>query len=157
VIKDAVNIMRLVEDLNSDNLYSRPGCMFYWRLSWYPRMQQSLTCYYILSFIFPSNTTIYQLTHISLCIIEFIGRTMPLYVSAHGAIFRWYINNLILLNYVFLWIHVLYLSLCVTITWGNIVCFSHFCLITVICTDCILYCFKNVLNKYLNLLKVLKH
>jgi hypothetical protein len=46
---------------------------------------------------------------------------------------------------------------CVTITWRNIVCFSHFCLITVICTDCISYCFKNVLNMYLNLLKVLKH
>jgi hypothetical protein len=30
---------------------------------------------YILSFVFPSNTTIYQLTHISLCIIQFIGRT----------------------------------------------------------------------------------
>jgi hypothetical protein len=29
-------------------------------------------------------------------------------------------------------------------------------LITVICTDCILHYFENVLNKYLNLLKVLK-
>jgi hypothetical protein len=46
-----------------------------------------------MSFIFLSNTTIYQLTHISLCIIEFIGHTMPLHVLAHGAIFRRYINK----------------------------------------------------------------
>jgi hypothetical protein len=57
---------------------------------------------YILSFIF-RQTQRYtnQLTHISLCIIEFIGRTMSLHVSAHGAILRRYINNLILLNYAF--------------------------------------------------------
>jgi hypothetical protein len=41
-----------------------------------------------MSFIFLSNTTVYQLTHISLCIIEFIGRIIPLHVSAYGAIFR---------------------------------------------------------------------
>jgi hypothetical protein len=46
-----------------------------------------------MNFIFLSNTTIYELTHISLCIIEFIGRTMSLHVSAHGAIFRPYINK----------------------------------------------------------------
>jgi hypothetical protein len=50
---------------------------------------------------FPSNTTIYQLTRISLCITEFIGRTMSLHVSARGSIHRRYINNLILLNYAF--------------------------------------------------------
>jgi hypothetical protein len=41
-----------------------------------------------------------------------------------------------------IWINILYLSLCVRIKWRNIACFSHFCLITFICTDCILYCFK---------------
>jgi hypothetical protein len=46
-----------------------------------------------MSFIFLSNTTTYQLTHISLCVIEFIGRTMPLHISAHGAIFKRYINK----------------------------------------------------------------
>jgi hypothetical protein len=45
------------------------------------------------SFIFPANTTIYQLTHVSLCIIEFIGPTTSLQVSAHGAILRRYINK----------------------------------------------------------------
>jgi hypothetical protein len=50
---------------------------------------------------FPSNTTIYQLTHISLCIIELIGRKMSLHVSAHETILRRYINNLLLLNYAF--------------------------------------------------------
>jgi hypothetical protein len=34
-----------------------------------------------------------QLAHISLCITEFIGRTMSPHVSAHGAIIRRYINK----------------------------------------------------------------
>jgi hypothetical protein len=34
-----------------------------------------------INFIFPSNTTIYQLTHMPLCIIELIGPTMPLNVT----------------------------------------------------------------------------
>jgi hypothetical protein len=46
-----------------------------------------------MSFIFLSNTTVYQLTHISLCVIEFIGRTTPLHVSARGANFRRDINK----------------------------------------------------------------
>jgi hypothetical protein len=50
---------------------------------------------------FPSNITIHQSTYISLYIIEFIGRTISLHASAHGAFFRRYINNLLLLNYAF--------------------------------------------------------
>jgi hypothetical protein len=34
-----------------------------------------------------------QLAHISLCITQFIGRTMSLDVSAHGVIIRRYINK----------------------------------------------------------------
>jgi hypothetical protein len=34
-----------------------------------------------------------QLAHISLCIFEFIGRTMSLHVSTHGAIVRRYIDK----------------------------------------------------------------
>jgi hypothetical protein len=52
-----------------------------------------------------------QLTHISLCIIEFIGRTMSLHASAHGTIFRRYINNLTLLNYALLKIKAHYIVL----------------------------------------------
>jgi hypothetical protein len=46
-----------------------------------------------MSSVFLSNTAIYQSTHISLCIIEFIGRTMSLHASVHGAIIRRYINK----------------------------------------------------------------
>jgi hypothetical protein len=120
----------------------------------YPELQ---TSYYIWAFIFLSNTAIYQLTHISLCIIEFIGRIMPLHVSAHGAIFRRYINKYYIpLNYAFYMDpYIVFIFVC----YNSLKKYSmliSLCLITVICTDCILYCFKNVLNKYLNLLKALK-
>jgi hypothetical protein len=68
-------------------------------------------------FICMSNTTIYQLTHISLCIIEFFGRTVSLRVSAHGAIFRRYINK----PYT--------IELC--ILYGSIYCIHH-CVLTII-------------------------
>jgi hypothetical protein len=58
----------------------------------------SLTLYWALISVKHNK---YQLTHISLCIIKFIGFTISLHVSAHGAILRRYINNLILLNYAF--------------------------------------------------------
>jgi hypothetical protein len=92
--------------------------------------------YYILSFIFPSNTTqqyTNQPTHISLCIIEFIGRTMLLRVSAHGAIFRLY-------NYAFYMDPYIVLIIVSYNNLKNIICFSNFCLITVICTDYIVTC-----------------
>jgi hypothetical protein len=55
-----------------------------------------------LSFIFRQTQQFAnQLTHISLCITEFIGRTMSLHVSAHGANLRQNINKFILLNYAF--------------------------------------------------------
>jgi hypothetical protein len=75
----------------------------------------------------------------SLCITEFIGRAMLLHVSAHGAILRWYINNLKLLNYAF------YMDPYISLT-----------LIAIICTDYILYCFKNVLKQVFKLMKGLK-
>jgi hypothetical protein len=53
-----------------------------------------------------------QLTHISLCIIEFIGRTMLLHVSAHGPIFRRYINNLTLLNYAYMDPYIILIMVC---------------------------------------------
>jgi hypothetical protein len=55
----------------------------------------------IYEFYFPVKHNNTQLTHISLCIIEFIGRTMSLHISAHGAIIRPYINSLTLLNCAF--------------------------------------------------------
>jgi hypothetical protein len=67
------------------------------------------------------------------------------------------LTNLILLNYAF------YMDpyiVFVTVCYNNLKKYSmlfSLLLITVTCTDCILYCFKDVLNKYLNLLKVLKH
>jgi hypothetical protein len=46
-----------------------------------------------MSFVFPvSQQYTEQLAHISLCITEFIGRTMSQHVSAHGVIIRRYIN-----------------------------------------------------------------
>jgi hypothetical protein len=92
--------------------------------------------YYILSFNF-RQTQQYtnRLTHISLCIIEFIGHTMSLHVSAHGVNFRRYINKLTLLNYAFYMDPYISLSL----LYAQIV----------FCTA------LKVLNKYLNLLQVL--
>jgi hypothetical protein len=73
-----------------------------------------------------------QQAHISLCVTEFICHTMSLHVSAHGAILRRYINK----PYA--------IELC--ILYGSIY-FSHFHLITAICTDYILYCYT---EKYMD-------
>jgi hypothetical protein len=51
--------------------------------------------YLCMSFAFSCQTQEYtkKLAHISLCIIEFICRTMSQHVPAHGAIVRRYTNK----------------------------------------------------------------
>jgi hypothetical protein len=69
----------------------------YWTLA-----TQNFAIYWALIFVKHNNTPINSLTF-HCVIIEFIGRTMSLHVSAHGAVFRRYINNLTLLNYCCVW------------------------------------------------------
>jgi hypothetical protein len=69
-----------------------------------------------------------NLAHISLCITEFIGRTMSLHVSAHGAIIRRYIDNLKLLNFAF------YMDPYISLTFLSSSFYIHI--------ECILYCLK---------------
>jgi hypothetical protein len=90
-----------------------------------------------MSFVFLiRHNNIPKLAHISLCITEFMGRTMSLHVSAHGAILKLYINKPYTTELTTpMWIHILH---------GVLVSPS---LITFICTDWVLvflYCFKNV-------------
>jgi hypothetical protein len=138
-------------------------CTIYWAL--FSRQKQQYTN---------------QLTHISLCIIEFISRTMSLHVSAHGAILRRYINNLTYLHTELspsweaancaatqelpsiLWnpkfhhrVHKSPYTIELCILYGSIY-FFPFSLITVICTDCILYCVKSI-KQVFKLIKGLKH
>jgi hypothetical protein len=76
-----------------------------YNITWYhniedhnPNIKNYFSIWYT-SFVFLSNTPLYQSTHISTCITECIGHTMSLHVSAHRAIIRRYITNLTLLNY----------------------------------------------------------
>jgi hypothetical protein len=112
-----------------------------------------------MSLIFLSNTTIYQLTHPHFTVHNWVYWSHNVATCfgswSHHQVIYWQTLYCWIAHSI--WIHILFLLLCVTITWRNIVCFSHFRLITFICIHCILYCFKNVLNKYLNLLKVSKH
>jgi hypothetical protein len=114
----------------------------------------------LYEFYFPCQTRQHtrQLAHISLCITEFIGRTVSLHVSANGAIIRRYINK------------PYNIELC--LSYGSIYCTNHcvtmnrkiwrasFPFVNHLymhrLSGCVLYCFKNILNKYSNLIGSLK-
>jgi hypothetical protein len=72
--------------MNFNNVYVLLNCMF---VIW------CSLCLLVLYMSCFRQTQRYanQLAHISLCIFEFIGRAMPLHVSAYGAIIRRYINK----------------------------------------------------------------
>jgi hypothetical protein len=82
-------------------------------------------------------------------------------INSHITVHNWVYFSYNVATYFVSWSHsqAIYqqpytIELC--ILYGSIY-YSQFPLITIICTNCILYCFKNVLNMYLKLLKVLKH
>jgi hypothetical protein len=58
-----------------------------------------------------------QLAHISLCITEFIGHTVELHISAHGAIIRRYVNKPYTIELCFIYgsIYCTYLCVCYNI------------------------------------------
>jgi hypothetical protein len=114
--------------------------------------------YIRVSFLLPSTTIFQKLAHISLCIPEFIGRTMSLHVSAHGAIIRRHINKAYTVELCLLCGSIYCIYHCVTINW-KVWCatltfanhlYMHRLSVVFLC------CFKNVLNKYLKFIKSLK-
>jgi hypothetical protein len=110
-----------------------------------------------MNFIFLSNTTIHQLTHISLCIIKFIGHTILLHVSAHGTSSCDTLTNLALLNYAF---YMDSYNVFIIVCYNNLrkynvllsLLFNHLYM-----PRLYFILLSNVLNRYLNLLKVSIH
>jgi hypothetical protein len=112
-----------------------------------------------MSFLFLSNTKIYQkLAHISLCMTEFIGRTMSLHVSAHGAIIRRYINKPYTIELCLIYESIYCIYRCVTITgkYGVLLSLPLIRLYAQIKWLCFYTALKTVLNKYLKFIKIRK-
>jgi hypothetical protein len=75
-------------------IWKQDECLLYEYIK-HCRVKQFYYIYiYIWVFVFSVKHNKHQiLTHILLCITEFVGRTASLHISAHGAIIRRYINK----------------------------------------------------------------
>jgi hypothetical protein len=96
-----------------------------------------LTIIYEFHFPVEHNNIPITLAHISLCITEIIGHTMSLHVSAHRAIIRRYITNLVLLNYAsYMDPYIVLIFVCYsTLAFANHLYMHRL-------GGCVLYCFK---------------